>query len=176
MTKLWAAVICVVALGVFLVPTSAQEQNEVDYVKSIFATVQALSISQNREYCGYVGYASDGMLTSTSALRGEFDECAPEWPDDFDVVASWHTHGAFDDAAWSEVPSVLDIEADEEEGIDGYVATPGGRLWFVDTTDMVVSQICSLGCLEADPYFPKGAEGDIAQSYTYEELLEREAE
>ena len=47
--------------------------------------------------------------------------------------------------------AVGDIEADEDEGVDGFVATPGGRLWYVDTKDMIVRQLCSLNCLPQDP-------------------------
>ncbi|MEL6587917.1 MAG: hypothetical protein AAFQ50_14890, partial [Pseudomonadota bacterium] len=62
-------------------------------------------------------------------------------------------------------------------GLVGFdVATPGGRLWYVDTTDMIVRQICGLGCLPQDPDFVEGADGDIAISYTYQELLDYEAE
>ncbi len=164
------------ALMCFAAAAGAQDQRELNYVRSIFDTVQARSISENREYCGYFGYTADGRLASTPAYPGKFDECTPEWPEDLDVIASWHTHGAYDEQTWSEVPSVMDIEADEDEGIDGYVATPGGRLWYVDTTDMVVFQICSYGCLGTDSGFTKGAEGDIARSYTYQELIRREAE
>lgn len=153
----------------------AQSHLETALAKEVLARAQAASISENREYCGYLGYGEDGQLVSTDATRGQRDECITDWPDDIDVVASWHTHAGFDDGALSEVPSARDMEADEEEGIDGYVATPGGRLWYVDTTDMVTSQLCGLGCIRSDPAFVTGVEGEIATSYTYQELLQREA-
>lgn len=90
------------------------------------------------------------------------------------MVSSWHTHAAYDVYTYSEVPSVTDIEADE--GVDGYVGTPGGRLWYVNTQGMVASQLCGLKCLVADSRFRKGAEGNVAQSYTYRQLLRREAQ
>ena len=67
------------------------------------------------------------------------------------------------------------MEADEDEGIDGYVATPGGRLWYIDTEDMIATQICGLNCLPRDGRFVKGADGRVERSYTYEELIQREA-
>ena len=159
-------------------PTTAPAQSSVEIrlIKQIMAQIQPKSFAQNREYCGYIGFDATGKLVSSRVNKGRRDYCDADWPDSLDVVASWHTHAGFDDGAWSEVPSVSDIEADEAEGIDGYVGTPGGRLWYIDTQDMVVSQICSIGCLPTDGAFLKGNEGRIAASYTYRELLRREAE
>lgn len=154
---------------------SAQSAYEVRAAKAVLAKAQARSIAENREYCGYLGYSSSGALVSTRPRRGNLDECTPNWPRNIEVVASWHTHAAYDEGAWSEVPTVNDIEADEAEGVDGYISTPGGRVWYVDTTDMVVSQLCGLGCIRSDPRFKRGAEGQIQQSYTYRQLLRREA-
>ncbi len=63
------------------------------------------------------------------------------------------------------------MEGDEDEGIDGWVATPGGRLWYIDTTDMVTFQICGIGCLPSDPEFIAGDGGIIEQSYSYDDLV-----
>jgi len=73
----------------------------------------------------------------------------------------------------SETPSGTDMEGDEEEGIDGWGSTPGGRLWYIDTTDMVTFQICGIGCMPQDPNFIEGDDGFIADQYTYDELVER---
>lgn len=159
-------------------PALAQERAEVTLVKQIFAQIQPLSFKNDREYCGYLARKPDGTLTATPAKKGQRDSCEPRAPkdDDWLIVASYHTHGAFDMDVPAEFPSVTDIEADEDEGIDGYVATPGGRLWYVDTTEMAVGQICGIGCLEQDPNFEAGLDGTIAQSYTYRQLLDIEAE
>ena len=69
-----------------------------------------------------------------------------------------------------------DYESDEDEGVDGWVATTGGRLWFIDTNDMIASQICGIGCLDQDPKFARGAQGSIEVSYTYRELQRSEQE
>ena len=63
------------------------------------------------------------------------------------------------------------MEGDADEGIDGYVATPGGRLWYLDTVDMVASQLCGIGCLPRDPKFVAGQNGEIVLSYTYDDLV-----
>jgi len=152
-----------------------RKSEEIALVKATPSEAQIQSIAQNREFCGYFGYNDDGEMVSSDVTTGELDACTPVWPDNLDVFASWHTHAGYDESAWSEVPTVIDIEADEGEGVDGYVGTPGGRVWYTDTTDMVVSQVCGLGCIRSDPKFVKGSEGEIAQSYTYEEMLAREA-
>ena len=146
--------------------------DEVALVRSVFATLQLRSIAENVEYCGYIGYDADGTLVATPAVRGEEASCLPADPVELDVVvASYHTHGGFSPDYTNEVPSIDDYEGDEAEGIDGYVATPGGRLWYIDTMDEEISQICGLGCLPSDPTFQRGSDGVISQSYTYDELV-----
>ena len=87
------------------------------------------------------------------------------------ITASYHTHGGFSPDYSSELPSGTDMEGDEDEGIDGWVATPGGRLWYIDTTDMVTFQIFGIGCLPSDPEFIAGDSGIIEQSYSYDDLV-----
>jgi len=57
------------------------------------------------------------------------------------IFASYHTHGAFSPDYSSELPSGDDMESDEAEGIDEWVATPDGRPCYIDTTDMFAHQI-----------------------------------
>lgn len=155
---------------------TAQSNAEVAFVKGVLAQLQGPSFAGNREYCGYIGIDGSGRFVASKVTRGQRDECAPEWPENFDPIASFHTHAGFDRDAYSELPSVTDIESDESEGVDGWVSTPGGRLWYIDTTDMVVSQICGLGCLPSDPSFVAGVHGRVAQSYTYREMLRLESQ
>lgn len=156
------------ALGV---PAGAQPADEVAFVKALFAKLNPRSIAENVEYCGFIGYGRDGEIVASRPRRGDADSCAAPWPLKFDVVASYHTHAAFDPDAWSEIPSGIDMETDEESGIDGYVATPGGRLWYIDTEDMVTWQICGIGCLPQDPRFDPSVDGPIERSYSYKELV-----
>ncbi len=165
-----------VALVVLTSPALSQDRSEIAFVKALFNQIQGPSFEGNIEYCGYIGLDANDRWVASRVIRGSRDECTPEWPDDFDPIASFHTHAGFDRGAYSEVPSVTDIESDEDEGVDGWLATPGGRLWFIDTTDMVVSQICGIGCLKSDPRFVEGAQGPVAQSYTYRELLRLESQ
>ncbi|WP_424944081.1 DUF4329 domain-containing protein [Aliiroseovarius crassostreae] len=155
-------------------PALAQDKNELALVKRIFAQLQPISIQKNREYCGYIGRDADGNLAFTKAKRGRKGTCAPNDPDELAVVtASYHTHGAYSPNYVNELPSAEDMEGDEAEGIDGWVATPGGRLWYIDTEDMVTSQVCGLGCLPMDPEFVEGDTGKILPSYHYKELVQK---
>ncbi len=157
--------------------TPGLADTEVDLVQSTLAQLQPVSFAHNREYCGMLAKDGAGKLFVVDPVQGAASWCEPPYvPDGSIPVASFHTHGAFEYDTPAEFPSVTDVEADEAEGIDGYVATPGGRLWYIDTEDMIVSQICGLGCLPQDPNFIAGLDGTIAQSYTYQELLDLEAE
>lgn len=131
-------------------------------IEEVFIRYQPISIAQNVEFCGYVGFDETGRLVVSDGARGDESSCLPEDPDEIDLItASWHTHGAFSTDYFNEVPSISDVEGDEAEGIDGYVATPGGRLWYVDTEEMMIRQLCGLGCLPSDPAFRPGDMGRI---------------
>ena len=148
---------------------------EARYAIAVLNQLQAVSFAKNREYCGYLVRAPDGKLKATAAKKGRIGSClAKDPPDDYLVVASYHTHGAFDYDVPAEFPSVGDVEADEAEGIDGYVSTPGGRVWYVDGSDLIVSQICGLGCVAQDPNFEAGLDGHIEESYTLDERSDQE--
>ena len=62
---------------------------------------------------------------------------------------------------------------DQAAEVDGYIATPGGRLWFLDSDTMVARQVCGIGCLPQAPEFVPAPEDDIRQSYAYRELVEK---
>ena len=166
--------VAVMVLALFPVASLAQSKAEVALAKKVLSQLQKKSIANNREYCGYIGYRANGDLFATSATRGDAESCQYTGNEDDQLfVLSYHTHAAYDPEYGSEWPSVTDIEGDEAEGIDGFVATPGGRLWYIDTTDMVVRQLCGVGCLPKDPSFEPEPEG-VRKSYTYNELLRLE--
>jgi len=166
-------IVAAAASLIFAGQTAAQDTAEVALVKRIFADLQPVSVAMNTEYCGYIGYDANGVLIASDPTMGGADSCLPDDPHTIDtLVASYHTHGAYSDAYFNEVPSGEDVEGDEAEGIDGYVATPAGRLWYVDTQDMIVSQICGIGCLPRDPQFQRDPEFAVAQSYSYADLVQ----
>ena len=154
-------------------PAIAQDRDEIAFVTDLLRDLQPPSFAENVEFCGIIGFDAAGDLVASPISRGDEASCFVEDDGTVEVpVASFHTHAAFSEDYSSEFPSVDDVEGDEAEGIDGYVATPGGRLWYIDTAeDIVISQICGVGCLPSDPNFVPGADGEIAQSYTYDELV-----
>lgn len=146
---------------------------EIDFVKGVFLQIQNTSIAKRREYCGYIGRDADGNLAATEAVPGTMASCLPVWPasHEMTVIASYHTHGAFDLGYFNEIPSDVDLEGDMSLGIDGWIATPGGRLWFNDGKDGEARLVCGVACLPVSPEFYKGVNGDIAKSYTLSELI-----
>lgn len=165
----FCALVCLSGGGALAQDAAAAE---VAFVKALFAKIQPRSIRENVEYCGYLGYDEDGVLRATDPARGEEHSCAADWPEGFDPVASYHTHGGYLEDTFSELPSDYDIEGDAAEGIDGYVATPGGRLWYIDSVEMEAGLICGIGCLPMDGDFNPDASLSIAPRYSYDALVQ----
>lgn len=147
------------------------DPTQVDLVKDRLAPLQFLSFAAKYEYCGYLCRTPDGDLVFTEMVRGGHNGCTPEMPkNDLTRIASLHTHGAYDPTVPAEFPTVRDMESDRREGVTGYIATPGGRLWFIDSQAMTAVQLCGLGCLPQDPNFRAGDDGPIARMYTHDAL------
>lgn len=151
-----------------------QDRSEMAFARQILSGLQAQSFASNREYCGTIGLTEEGRLVASHPRRGGRDGCRPRDPlGAWDVIASYHTHAGFDRDADSELPSVSDVLSDMDEGLDGYLATPGGRFWFIDGQTGTVRQICGPGCLPADPGFEPGLWGPIRKRYTLGQLERR---
>ncbi|MEO1551833.1 MAG: DUF4329 domain-containing protein, partial [Pseudomonadota bacterium] len=154
-----------------LPPTRQVEPELASFVIAFLETIQPPSIAENLEYCGYLGLDPAGDWIATPPVEGTVDSClVPNWPSEMTVVASYHSHAGFDTDSDSEVPSTDDLLADIEEGVDGFVSTPGGRVWFLDHEAQTATQLCPLDCVLSDPAFIEGDEGVIAPSYTLKEL------
>ncbi len=159
-------------IAVFIsTPVLSQDAAEVVVAKDVLARMQPFSFLKKREYCGYIGYNADGILVATPPVPGDLASCGAPFPRNIAVTASYHTHGDFDEGYFNEVPSLIDMEGDQKFYMNGYVSTPGGRLWFIDTQRMVTYQLCGIDCLPSAPKFRKS--GDIAQEYTYDALREK---
>lgn len=168
--------ILLLALSLVLQPTDVPpahpEPEEVALVIHRLGPLQTLSFATDREYCGYLLGGANGALFFTEIVRGGHDGCTPLRPGGGRrVLASVHTHGAYNPRVPAEFPTTLDIESDRREGVAGYVATPGGRLWYIDSRRMVTFQLCGPGCLPQDPKFREGDDGVISERYTYRQLL-----
>ncbi|NOR61106.1 MAG: DUF4329 domain-containing protein [Rhodobacteraceae bacterium] len=147
---------------------------EVAFMKAQLNAIQPRSIAEDREYCGYLGRLPNGDFAISGPKRGQPAGCTPNNPPaNMRVIASYHTHAAYAPRYDSEVPSSTDLEGDITEGINGYVSTPGGRLWFTDGAAQSTTQICGIGCLAADPRF-RPEPNPVKQSYSLAALRQRQ--
>lgn len=160
---------------VSVAPTGAPSGPVVDaFARDFLNTIQAQSFQFRREYCGYFFIDAAGQLRATPPRTGTFASCDMPAPRARQgIIASYHTHGSYDPRYDNEVPSVLDLQSDFEFGIDGYVSTPGGRIWLVDYQTRSTRQICGLRCVTSDPGFRPDGEAGIRQSYTVRTLQQR---
>ncbi|WP_415920231.1 DUF4329 domain-containing protein [Tateyamaria sp. SN6-1] len=149
-----------------------QNQREIAFMSNLFNDIQPRSIADGREYCGLIGVDANGSYVATEPVRGRQASCLPPDPRfvDFTVLASYHTHGAWHPDFLSEVPSFDDMRTDIEDGTDGYIATPGGRFWYVNARRQVARQICGRSCLVDDPGYQPDPDFDIRQTYTLNDL------
>ncbi|WP_167684343.1 DUF4329 domain-containing protein [Parasedimentitalea denitrificans] len=149
----------------------AQAQAERNFARKVLTDLQRQSFAANREYCGIIGLTETGGLIASAPRKGSRDSCRPKGPRSaIELIASYHTHAGFDEDADSEVPSASDVIGDMEEGLDGYVSTPGGRLWFIDGQSGTVRQLCGLNCLPADPDFLPDQWEPVKQRFTLSDL------
>lgn len=148
---------------------------EIKFITAHLNNLQRQSIQENREYCGYIGLDANDSFVASKPIRGKRGHCdagpPPHW---FEVIASYHTHGAHHRAYDSETPSSDDILADAEEGLDGYVSTPGGRLWFIDGYRETAYLICDSFCVNSDPDYDPSDHERIKDLYSLEDILNLE--
>lgn len=155
-------------------PLAAQSAGETAYVQALMRAMNQLSVRFNREVCGFVLRDPDGSYSSTKVSWGGGASCAslPLQPG-VTPVSSWHTHAAWARGYDGEVPSIQDVEGDMRLGVNGWVATPGGRLWFVDGRTGTVRQICGRGCLPVDPGFVPEEHGPVPEAFSLDSLYAR---
>lgn len=151
-------------------PVERSDTGDLDsFAKQILNELQPRSIAARSEFCGLILREPDGTLRATRPTKGGTDFCDLLVPPG-NIVASYHTHGSFGEEYDSEVPSPDDLQSDFEFQTDGYISTPGGRLWRVDHKARIARQICGQGCLAADPNYDPTDSRPVAQSYTLREL------
>lgn len=147
------------------------------YAKQTLSDIQGRSLANSQEYCGVIFEDEEGNLQTSTIYPGERAECAFDWgvPLGFHVVASFHSHGGFDTQYASEIPSSVDLATDIDARIDGFVGTPGGRIWHNQWEKEATEMLCGEGCLEVDPRYTQfkqrtGARSNIARRYSMDEL------
>jgi len=176
--KIGIATVLALAAGAFHTPAQAQERDLIETARATLAGIQSRSFSQNREFCGLIGRTVQGNLVITRPRQGGPDGCRPKsffFLNKIEVLASYHTHGAHLPNETVEVPSTFDLEADAEEGIFGFVSTPGGRFWIIEPAKDQVRMLCGMGCLPQDPTYDVASDEPLQTIYTWQELVEREA-
>lgn len=149
---------------------------ELAFVTSILHDLQLRSFAANAEHCGYVGLDQAGNLISSPINRGDEASCPlPQVPPGMTLLASFHTHGTYSRHYASEFPTTTDLMTDAADRIDGYISTPGGRLWYADSDTLTVRQLCGRGCLPQDPGYVAADDGPVRPSFTLNDLhaLER---
>ena len=145
------------------------------FARNFLNTIQAASIRDRAEYCGYIFMNAAGQLEATLPRRGTFASCEMPAPErGRGIIASYHTHGAFDQGYDNEVPSTLDLLSDFQFGMDGYVSTPGGRVWLVDVQTRTTRQLCGRGCVISDPQYRDTGDASIRPVYTLQSLQQRQ--
>ena len=160
----------------FIVTVSQGEVQ--DFARAQLAAIQRQSFTDGQERCAIIFEDGEGRLNATPLTEGEKASCDVAYFDEPGMapVASFHTHGGFDNEYDSEVPSLLDLRSDIESGLDGYVSTPGGRFWRVNAAAKIAELICGERCLPQDPKYVPCKADQIADSYTVEQLRVRNQE
>ena len=75
-----------------------------------------------------------------------------------------------------ELPSTGDLESDMDEGVDGFLSTPGGRFWFIDTIDEVVIMLGDIGYFKKDRNFERDRGCEPHEEHTFDEIYIMEEE
>ena len=156
--------------------TVSHEQVQ-SFARAQLSAVQNRSIAENTELCAIIFEDSDGKLGTTPLISGKNASCDIAYFDEpgMGPIASFHTHAAFDANYDSEAPSILDMESDIASGMDGYIATPGGRLWRIDAANQLAVQICGVRCVPHDPEYRPCPGFEPAKSYTLAQLRARQS-
>lgn len=157
-----------------LQPSLPQSQVQA-FAREQLNALQAQSFAENVELCGIIFETRDGELGVSRETSGDVSTCDIAFFDEPGMVpvASFHTHGRHSPLYDAEVPSVTDIESDVAIGMDGYIATPGGRFWHIDHERAVATMVCGPGCMEQDPRYVPCAGDIIEKRYTMSELVAR---
>ena len=153
--------------GFTVVPAGAPSGAVVNnFAMQVLNDIQPQSIAQEREYCGYIFVTPTGQLNATPPRLGTLTGC--EMPEPLigqGMIASYHTHGAYNPVLGGEFPSDVDLISDFNYGTDGFIGTPGGRVWHVDFQTRTAYQLCGQGCITSDSAF-RGDVRAVPATYT----------
>lgn len=142
------------------------------FARDFLDSLQAQSFAERREWCGYFYLDASGTIAASPPIRGTLASCSQPAPPSI-AFASYHTHGAFDLGYDNEVPSPEDLMSDFRFNLQGYVATPGGRVWRIDPVLQTAVLVCGPSCVAVDPQFLPIDEAGIRVSYSLPDLRAR---
>lgn len=151
-------------------------QGEVQaFARQQLDALQPRSFAENIELCGIIFETTEGELGASYPKGGDEATCDLIYFDEPGMVpiASFHTHGRFSRRYDGEVPSLTDIQSDISTGMDGYIATPGGRLWWTNHETGISELACGAGCMTTDPRYRPCDADLVADRYTIEQLAQR---
>ena len=165
----------ILAFALLVTPAVAQDAALISAAKRTLEIAQKPSFETGVEHCGLLGQITGARYVASKPKRGRKNSCQPKnFSGDVEVFASYHTHGSYSTNADAEVPSSSDVEADMVEGVFGFVATPGGRMWMINPVSGVATMLCDLGCLPQDPEFLQEPGNNVKSRYTLKQLRDRE--
>jgi hypothetical protein len=160
------------ALAAAAPPAAAQPADEVAFARFFLDHLQRRSFLEGREFCGFFGRDAQGRIVATKPRRGTSHSCyLGGGLAGIVFFATYHTHASYDPASYDEVPSTNDLRSDNARGLDGYISTPGGRLWFSHGESLTAWQLCGAGCLPQDPRYRPDPSFAVAERYTLDELI-----
>ena len=107
------------------------------------------SVAENREYGGYIYRNADGSFSSTAPVKGTANSVllppiSSVIPGGANARASYHTHAGPDPRYDNENFSPVDIAADIQFRLDGYLGTPAGRFRFHDVSAGTITTLGSI--------------------------------
>ncbi len=162
-------------ITLLVVPVAnAQSAQETELVMALSRGMNRQSVEYDREVCGYIVLNPQGQMEVSKLSWGGNASCGNmPVPAGYTIISSWHTHAAWAEGYDGEVPSSVDVEGDMRMGVNGWVATPGGRLWYIDGRNGDMHQVCGRDCLPSDPGFFPEEHGPVEKQYTLAELRAR---
>ncbi len=149
--------------------TSGPDADLDEFAVTLLDGLQPRSFAEAREFCGYIERGPDGSFATTPVQGGNEVSCDPG-PVTPGTIASFHTHGAYTPDYNNELPSSEDLYTDFANRIDGYISTPGGRIWRVDYDRRRAFLMCGAGCVRTDPDDIPADAGPIRRSYSIDAL------
>ncbi|TRD09956.1 DUF4329 domain-containing protein [Erythrobacter insulae] len=157
----------------FVVTTTQPEVQA--FARAQLNALQQRSFSEDIELCGIIFERSNGELGTSSIKQGDEASCGIAFFDEpgMKPLASFHTHAAQNERYDSEVPSILDLRSDSALGIDGYLATPGGRFWWIDGRTETAKMVCGERCVAQDSNYRACPSNPPSDQYNATGLMAR---